>query len=132
MTTNDLARHCCLRRRSWGLEGHGWWVKDRCSRDRVKVTWTKNPWVNVTLGEESGVGVHYERKKDTSDKVKGPPHWGETKRRRTRSPYLRIQFSIFRNLGDLVLRCSVLLAIIAKSVTLITLVSHFFETSVTY
>ena len=84
------------------------------------------------MGEESGVGVHYERKKDTSDKVKGPPHWGETKRRRTRSPYLRIQFSIFRNLGDLVLRCSVLLAIIAKSVTLITLVSHFFETSVTY
>jgi hypothetical protein len=76
MTTNDLARHCCLRQRSWGLEGHGWWVKDRCSRDRVKVTWTKNPWVNVTLGEESGVGVQYERKKDTSDRVKGPPPLG--------------------------------------------------------
>lgn len=60
------------------------------------------------------------------------PHWGKRIGDETRSPYLQIQFSIFGISGDLVHKCSVELAITAKSVTLITLASHFFELSVTY
>lgn len=86
----------------------------------------------VRSSECRGSCVALESQRLTIDTGNLGPHWGKRNDNETRSPYLQIQFSIFGNSGDLVHKCSVELAIIAKSVTLITLASHFFELSVTY
>ena len=55
--------------------------------------------------------------------------WGKTKRKHLKSPYLEIHFSIFRDFGCSSAQVS---SSFTRSVTLITLASHFFEPSVTY
>lgn len=60
---------------------------------------------------------------------KGGGTWGKRERTHLKSPYLGIQFSIFRGYGCSSAQVSSSFTI---SVTLITLASHFIEPSVTY